>query len=268
MSAGPRAALALVVVLAAGRARADEPPVYVDDPYGDGDGASAPLIVDRAHGAGRPLEAALLFSTSIVDKYSSHLGGMLELGVGLVDTLAAGATFGYFDGSLSSIVTGDEGIIAGKLASCGTPCRALELRVPDLAQLTGVLTGQLVWAPLYGKISVVSEVEVSLQLYALAGGGMVGTRRPSVDLAHPSGSRSWSVAGQGVGDGGLFANRHGALAFGAGLRLFAGSLVEVRLELRDLTFRDTFDLDYDPTTPDQSYWASRWFVQAGVGVVL
>jgi outer membrane beta-barrel protein len=261
--------LALGVVLAtAPAARADEAPVWVEDPYGDGDAVGAPLISQRTHASRRELEAALLFSTSVLDKYSSHLGGMLEVGVGLVDTLSLGATFGYLDGSLTSIVTGDEGIIAGKVASCQAPCRAVDLHVPDLAQVTGVLTGQLVWAPLYGKVSVVSEVDVSLQLYALFGGGMVGTRRPSVDLTHPAGTRAWSLAGQGVGDGGLFASRRGALAIGAGLRLFAGSLAEVRLEVRDLTFRDSFDLDYDPATPDQTYWSSRWFVQAGVGVVL
>jgi outer membrane beta-barrel protein len=249
------------------------PPEFDADPFGDAELAGAPLIHDVAHPMRGSAEATLFFTSSVIDRYSSHTGGTVEVVYFPLETLGLALSVGWLHGRLGSLVTGDEGVIGNNMGRCladaRVECSASDInpKVPDYAQITGVSEGALVWAPLYGKVIVVSELDVALQLYGILGGGVNGTRVVTARADAGATSRSdFTLRGDGFGEGGVFdAPRvHGVV--GAGLRLFIGDRVALRGELRALAYRDTFDFDQDPATEPEGYLSWFYFTQLGLAV--
>ena len=73
---------------------------------------------------------------------------------------------------------------------------------------------------IYGKMSFLSELDPSFDLYLLAGAGAAGTR-----------------VKQGPIEGGTFASSVGVVfSFGGGLRFYINRLLAIRLEIRDFLF--------------------------------
>ncbi len=256
---------AAVVVFAAAGVRAGGP-AYDDDPFKDADFRDAPLIIDAAHPSLGRADVAALLSLSLVDKYNSHQGLIVEGRYHLLDSFAVGGLLGYLHGALTSIVTDESGIIGNRVSSCAKQmqagCDEIDPKVPDLAQVTGIATLEGIWAPLYGKISLVSELDVNLQVYALFGAGLNGTRRVRVYTTTDSSNQlTYRLEGGGLFADGLFndAKLHGA--FGLGLRVFATRSLDVRVEVRDLVFMDQFDFGTGP----EPYVSHHFLAQLGAG---
>ena len=245
-------------------------PTYSDDPFEDNDFISPPLILDVAHTTKGRGEISLLYSGSTIDKYTSHQGGMLEFNYHFVDTFGAALSFGFYHGALTNIVTSARGIIGNKMSNClrdPTLCSQLDPNVPDYSQITGMLSLLGVWSPLYGKINVVSELDVNLQLYAMLGGGINGTRRitatPRPGAVSPI---EYDLNNEGFFEGGIFDGMRGHITVGAGLRIFLFDWFNIRAEFRAMGFLDEFDFDEDGTS--ETVPSLFYFTQLGVGFVL
>ena len=171
-----------IVLMAASVANAAGPQFYVD-PFDDADFIESPLILEVGHPSEGRGEVGLSFSSSLIDKYSKHLGGTLDFNYNLMDSLGVGASFTFMHGILTTIVLDQEGIIGNKIDKCRRDevanCDPTPT-VPDFNQITGWLDLTGTWTPLYGKVNLVSEADVNLEFYVLGGLGINGTRQAKV----------------------------------------------------------------------------------------
>src|SRR5688500_3367864 len=74
------------------------------------------------------------------------------------------------------------------------------------------------WAPIYGKLSVVSELDLSFQLYGMLGGGVEGIRKRLNDGSFDSGPGFRPVVNYGIG-----------------LRIIPWKWIALRAELKNYT---------------------------------
>ncbi|MCK5687752.1 outer membrane beta-barrel domain-containing protein [Myxococcota bacterium] len=258
------------VLLAGGQAFA-EAPEYSLDPFGDGDFEEIPLILDTAFPTKARAEVSLLVASSMIDKYSSHTGLMLDVNYNIFETLGVGVTVGMLHGQLTNIVTDGAGIIGNKVAQLMIDPNKTDINpnVPDYNQLTGVVELMAIWTPLYGKINVVSEVDVNLQAYGLAGMGINGTRKVLATASAPQHSLDYQLTGQNFGDGGFLNDPKVNMTLGGGLRIFLADWVDLRAEIRGLLFTDEFDFNPNDADPEpQTYLSSYWFGHLGLGFIL
>jgi outer membrane beta-barrel protein len=111
---------------------------------------------------------------SLADKYTSHQGARVSGLFHIWDNLAVEAYAGYLFGSESSIM---KTLRDKSRDNRNTPEKGgREPALPGLQQLTYHLGVDGQFAPIYGKLSFVSEFEASFQLYGLGGIGLAGTR--------------------------------------------------------------------------------------------
>ena len=184
-----------------------------------------------------------MFATSMIDKYSSHIGGILSIDYHLMDTIGINIIAGYMHGSLTTIVTDSEGIIGNKVASCMkdvTKCGDITPNVPDYKQLTGIINVAATWSPVYGKLNLVSELDMNLQLYGVLGAGVNGTRVITANASAGAPTRD-SYELSGVNDPQPFNNLTPHLMYGAGVKIFFFNWMALRAEVRSLYFVDRFD---------------------------
>lgn len=267
-----RSLAVMLVIVGIGRSLWAGPPEYDDDPFGDADFQKEPLILDQSHPTQGRGELAALFSTSMIDKYSSHLGGLVDFRYHLSETFGVALSAGYLQGNLTQIVEDANGILGNRVQSCiqnGGQCQ-LDPNVPDYRQVTGMVDAYLVWAPLYGKFNVVSELDVNLQVYAMVGAGVNGTRTVEATLRQgASRPTDYQLSGQGFGDGGFFGDPFFNLSGSVGLKVYLTDWVDLRGEVRGLVFFDQFDFNQDGTLDSQdTYAADHFFGQVGLGFTL
>jgi outer membrane beta-barrel protein len=259
-----RIAIVLIWTLLAGSAFAAGPE-YSNDPFGDSDFAGAPAIEDSGYPTLGRGEVSLLFATSMIDKYTKHLGGVLDFTYHFSDTMGAALSVGMLNGQLTNIVTDPAGVIGNKITKC-TEVGGCDINpdLPDYAQMTGVLDAIFEWAPFYGKINMVSELDASMQMYYLAGLGVNGTRK--IEASNPVSAADYTLSAQGFGAGGFLDGMKVNGLVGAGIRFFFLDRLALRAEFRDLVFFDKFDFDKDGV--EDSYASHHWFGQFGLSFLL
>lgn len=258
----------LALLLVAESAAAAPEPTYDPDPFGDADfgvGDRQPLVLGAEHDAEGRFELGAMFSSSVIDKYNSHLGLALDLTYHPLRTLGFGLYFGFLNGSTTNIV-GE--VFNEKLRECsangqvGADCN-LSPALPDFDQLTGSLDARVIWTPLYGKVNVVSEVDANVELYGFAGAGIHGQRTPQ-PLVDASQQLGWRVDNEGFGEGGLFSDAQFHGTGGVGLKIFVGDLVALRTEL--MTYAWLTDFTFE--TGNQSFMTYRYFLNTGLSLTL
>jgi outer membrane beta-barrel protein len=192
------------------------------------DGAAFQRIEERAPRAGTPLianklypmsgrfELGLTFDTSFGDKYVDHIGGHANVGFHLFDWLAFEGFGGYLLGDETGIVQnvrldGKSAGLAAQNAACANP--TCEPQLPDLWQTTWFAGANVQWAPIYGKLSAVSEYDLNFQLYARLGGGVEGIQKRLGDT---------SFTAPGI---------RPSVNYGVGVRLIPWKYIALRAEL-------------------------------------
>ncbi len=248
-------------------------PEYELDPFGDADFAGTPLIHDTAFPTRGRAEVSLLYTSSLIDKYTTHQGLQLQLEYNFTDSLGVLFAAGFMHGVLTNIVTDERGIIGNKVTKCITSpgpdnCDNINPQVPDYRQITGVLDAAVMWSPLYGKINVVSEIDVNMQVYLLLGGGVNGTRLIKAQIKGvPVEPKDYTLSGNGLGDKGFLKHPKPHAMGGIGLQVFVSRYVAMRVDVRGIFFRDQFDFDDSKTIDaDEGYWSQFWFLHAGIGI--
>jgi outer membrane beta-barrel protein len=178
-----------------------------------------PLIANKLYPMQFRVEIGADFDLSYGDKYVEHTGGSGRIGFHLFDWLALEGFGGYLVGNESSITDfvrvkgGSADLARNNRAGCFSP--GCEPQLPDLWQTTWFVGANVQWAPIYGKISAVSEYDLNFQLYARLGGGVEGINKT---INGEIGARSESQIRPMV-NGGI------------GLRLIPWKYVAIRAEL-------------------------------------
>lgn len=253
-------------------------PEYVSDPFGDGDFKEAPLILSVAFPHTNRMELSVMFSASAFDKYSNHLGTMLELDYGLTDTVGVAGALGFVHGSLTGVVIGETGIVSNRMKECADgngPCGDITPKLADYAQITGFVDAMAYWAPLYGKVNVVSEIDAAMQLFLMGGLGVHGRRTIQV---HSASGGDYSLSGSGFLEGGFLSNAEMHATVGAGVRVFVHERIALRADLRGMLFPDEYKPEPsivgegESTTvvekSEDAYLAHFWFMHVGVSIAL
>lgn len=148
--------------------------------------------------------------------YSKYAPGAL-LAYHFSDQLTLGARFNY---NLST-VSGAAQICTdtGNNRGCRPPTKAeLDGRAPGQLKMVGGLEFQ--WAPIYGKISLLSEAFLHFDMYGILGPSYVQYAGPT---ATGVGSETVGTIGANVG---------------IGFRFFCNRWLAVRTELRDLIYKE------------------------------
>jgi outer membrane beta-barrel protein len=264
------ASVLFTLLLTTANARAAGPQ-YVDDPFGDNDFEDAPLILDTAYPSRGRGELSLLFASTVIDKYTTHIGGVLQLDYNITQSFGAALSVGFLHGKLTNIVTDDAGIIGNKMSGQSgciqnpANCVNINPNVPDYDQLTGVIDAMAVWSPLYGKMNVVSEIDGNMQAYLLLGLGAHGTRRVNATAkANPVRASDYTLSGGGFGEGGFLSDPKVHATVGVGLQLFFLNFIALRGEARGFIYPDKFDFGSGEETIVSQYW----FFHAGLGFIL
>ncbi len=140
--------------------------------------AGTPLIANKLYPMQGRFEFSGMFDLSFGDKYTEHLGGHAAVGYHIFDSLAVEVFGGYLAGDETGIVEAvrQTGSSRGKpVADCFTA--TCEPQLPDMYQTTWFAGANVQWAPIYGKLSAVSEYDLNFQLYLRAGAGAEGIQR-------------------------------------------------------------------------------------------
>ncbi len=180
-----------------------------------------PLIANKLYPMQYRLELTGVFDYSFNDKYVQHTGGHGAIAFHLFDWLALEGFGGYLLGQETGIVGNvrNDGSSAKRLRD-NLPCfpgvPTCEPQLPDMWMTTWFAGADVQWAPIYGKISAVSEYDLNFQLYALLGGGAEGIQRA---LNTPGAFE----------DGGIRFSAN----YGIGVRLIPWKYVALRAELRN-----------------------------------
>jgi outer membrane beta-barrel protein len=175
-----------------------------------------PLIANKLYPMAGRFEFGLNFDASFGDKYVDHIGGHATVGYHLFDFLSFEGFGGYLRGDETGIVAnvrqdGKSAGLRGQSASCANDL--CEPQLPDMYQTTWFAGANVQWAPIYGKLSAVSEYDLNFQFYARLGGGVEGIQRLLND--------------QSYGDVGV----RPSLNSGLGVRLIPWKYIAIRAEL-------------------------------------
>jgi len=111
----------------------------------------------------------------------------------------------------------------------------------NLWEMKWNLMGGLRWAPVYGKLSLVSELPVHYQAYLWVGGGVAGLHRESAVYCLNLSSRDEGTCSEWLTDDRVSPLGSAAL----GMRFFVGKSGSLKLELRDYVFADAYRVNID-----------------------
>lgn len=187
--------------------------------------AGTPLIANKLYPMSGRFEFGLTFDTSFADKYVDHIGGHANVGFHLFDWLAFEGFGGYLVGDETGIMgeVRKRGQSEGLQSSaCANP--TCEPQLPDLWQTTWFAGANVQWAPIYGKLSAVSEYDLNFQFYARLGGGVEGIQKR---LANSSYSDNVAAAG---GFPGFGTRLRPSVNYGVGIRLIPWKHIALRAE--------------------------------------
>jgi outer membrane beta-barrel protein len=214
---------------------------------GGEDASELPVLINKEAGLAERLQLSAMFSTSLAAKYTEAIGGTLNVQYNFIDMLGVELTGGFYGTSEADVLEEIRVRIDGEDPS-----------VSDLHQMQWLVAANVVFVPIYGRISFASEWNPSFDLYLLAGGGVVGTNRgldTNMDAVVDASENE--VTPQ--------------FNFGGGLRIFIVPDVAIRLDVRNYYYLDPDEGEQtrsggDATDPDDTGEISG-FTQALVGQV-
>jgi outer membrane beta-barrel protein len=134
---------------------------------------SLPVVDKKLYPTRLNPEFSLMVDYSLATRYTTHQGLRASALFHIIDQVAVELHGGYLFGSESSIM---KVLRDRSKENRRTLHQGREPAVPGLQQLTYHLGADLHVIPIYGKLSFVSELESSFQVYGLVGLGLAGTR--------------------------------------------------------------------------------------------
>jgi outer membrane beta-barrel protein len=133
--------------------------------------------------------------------------------------------------------------VNSEVASHSTTSHTTDADFAGLWQIQWNTAAGLRWAPLYGKLNLFADMPVHFQMYLGAGAGVAGLRRESVTYCLAPAATD-ATTGTKLCDQPLVENRISPLAqFGGGMRFWLGPKAVLKLEARDYTFPDKYQVN-------------------------
>ena len=196
---------------------------------GGEDPALLPVLIDKRFGHGGRHQASLMFTTSMVTKFVESVGLYGAYQFNFTDLWGIELSGGYFFGSETAIMDA----IRAELNQ--------EPQLSDQFQLQWMGNVDVMFTPIYGKISFASELDPAFDLFFVAGGGFAGTRRKS--------------GGHRMNPNETFTTETTpAFNFGLGLRFYFSRLLALRLEFRDYFYPDPASYPAPAENPGGLTW--------------
>jgi outer membrane beta-barrel protein len=184
---------------------------------GGEDPSQLPVLIDKRFGNRGVLQLSALFSTAMATKYVEGTGAVIGIGYNFSDLLGLELQGAFFAAQETSIMSE----IRQSLPT--------EPFLSDMYQVQWMGNLDLVFVPLYGKISFASELDPAYDLFLLGGAGFGGLRRQSGSVdAMGNDTRMYSTQSAPI------------FNVGGGLRFYfsRNPLLGLRLELRDYLYAD------------------------------
>ena len=182
---------------------------------GGEDPALLPVLIDKRHGGEDRHQLSLMFGTTMVTKYTEGLGVYGTYQYNFTDMLGVEVGGGFF--------ATDETAIMQQIRAQGRRSAAgfVEPYFSDQYAMQWTAMANIVFVPIYGKMSFASEFDPSFDVFLFAGGGVVGARRGLGGFRESTGiPTSFESAVTPAGD------------FGGGFRFYFTRLIALRLEVR------------------------------------
>lgn len=194
---------------------------------GGEDAASLPVLLDKRYGAGGKQKLSLMLTSAIITTLVQDTGLMATYQYSFNDLFGVELIGGYFLGTETSI--GDAIRRQGIDPAC-TPDSSTSTCEPlgDLFQMQWLAGADVVFTPLYGKLSLASELNPSFELYLVAGVGAGGVRRKQSAVPDTNAS-SHDTAITAVGNLGL------------GIRIHVLDSLGLRVEYRSYIYPEQAD---------------------------
>lgn len=172
-----------------------------------------PVITNKWNSTQNRLEIALFpYDLTIRNLYVRHpWAAHASLGYHFFDWLGVEGFGGYVFMKGDSVTTEILKSVSG----------VKDFQLAGLWRTAWFAGGNILWAPFYGKLSLVSEVEGTFQIYALLGAGAEGIERPTQT------------------EGTLRSTRF-SVNVGGGLRLFLTKSLALRAEVRESLGKNAF----------------------------
>ena len=202
---------------------------------GGEDPALLPVLVDKRYGSKHLHQLSLNFSTAMASKFVEATGVYATYGYNFTDLLGVEVGGGFFAGRESSIMAEVRQNFPGQ-----------EPPLTDLYQLNWAVQADVVLVPLYGKMSLASEINPSYDLFILGGGGIAGLKRQIGESALGQSEKKISPM----------------FNFGVGFRFYIVRWLGIRLELRDVFYPEG---DSDPNKTGLTH---NLLFQGGVQFIL
>ncbi|MCP4500480.1 MAG: outer membrane beta-barrel domain-containing protein [Deltaproteobacteria bacterium] len=185
-----------------------------------------PIIANKKFPMAMRFEGTASVDISYGQRYVKQYGGHLAAGFHILDWLAIEGYVGYF--GVCSVTfdpaSCEESITQYARHSGQSATQGSQLYLTDLWQ-TNLAAGLTVqWAPIYGKLSAVSEYDLNFQLYLLGGAGIDGLWKVVSENTGEEISKEMKWAPTFVVP---------SMHFGAGLRFIPFKHVAFRAELRN-----------------------------------
>ena len=190
---------------------------------GGEDPALLPVLLDKRYGANATHKLTLMGGSTVATKLVEDIPIIANYQYHFMDMLGVGATAGFFIGSETSI--GDAIRAKGVDPACDPDAVANCEPLGDLYQMQWLVSGDIVFTPLYGKISFASEWNPSFQFYLFTGFGAGGVRRKQ------AGFSGGAIQTTGHNSKVTFVG-----SFGVGLRLDILDWFGLRWEFRNFYF--------------------------------
>jgi outer membrane beta-barrel protein len=132
---------------------------------GGEDPDTLPVLIGKRYGEQGRLQLWVTGSIPLISKFTEMYGVTGGAGYAFSRLISVGVTGGFFGG-------GEVDVIEDLRLASGT-----ELQLTDLHRMEWFAGADVIFTPIYGRISFASEYNPAFDLYALVGGGVVGTSR-------------------------------------------------------------------------------------------
>ena len=167
--------------------------------------AGESIVQQQLYDLGGRFEVMITPSFSVFDKYTRHMSASAGAAYFFNDFIGVEVEGGY------AYIHGDRNLLNEIVSTAVDTLEGIQrLPLSDLKYMTWHFQGGAVFNPLYGKLSLSSELAVSFHLYFVAGAGAANYRYHELGDALPDGSGFF----KNEADAGVKVNFY----FGGGLR--------------------------------------------------
>lgn len=254
LSPFPRRCLPLAWVAASAMALSFWTPSAAHALQGGEDASTLPVLLEKQNGLGNGIQLSAMFATTLSTKFTDSVGGVLAAQYMFTDWIGVEVTGGFFGVNESQTL----GVIRGETVD-DPPPDGPEPQLSDMAGIQWLASANVVFVPVYGKISFAAEWNPSFDFFLTAGGGVVGANRGFSDP---------SQRGSELEPATTETTTEPQFNFGGGLRFFLIPELALRLEARTYFFTDpgsgTVLVSDTGTTEEVGGFTNALFGQVGL----